>query len=522
MSMAACSSADGASGAADSEIQAGSPIVTTSAGAVRGAQASSGAVLAWKGVPFGASPTADLRWRPTQPVAPWQGVRDATKFGAKCMQPGDKGVEGDEDCLTVNVWKPASSEPGLPVMVFFYGGFNVTGSTADTLFNTEIYDGAHLAQGAHAVVVTANYRVGAMGFLAHDSLAASSGAGAASGPGNYGLYDQIEALRWVQKNAAAFGGDASRVTVFGQSAGAFDTCALVASPLAKGLFSRAAMHSGGCRAISRATGESSGKIVADRLGCSGAPDVAACLRSKPAKDVTSVVPMAEAAGGSFYWPIVDGAVLPKPPLQIISAGEHNHVPVILGSNRDEASLIVRQFAPDIIFTESAYEKAMAGFGPKITEDAIAAYPASSYLSPDVALQNALGDNVFICPTRRAARALTASQKEPVYRYEFTHSLHDLVLGLAGASHGFDLFFLFKNFVHLFPSAGEETLADTFAGYWGRFAATGDPNGAAAVRWAPYDATADSDLMLDETVAPGTGRRGPQCDFWDRVAAASGE
>jgi para-nitrobenzyl esterase len=510
---AGCASAPDATGDGAAAVST-SAIVSTTYGSISGVTASG--VTAFKGIPFAGTTGGDARWRAPQPATPWPGVRRAASFGPKCLQPGDdNGPVGDEDCLSVNVWTPVSAGAKVPVIVFFYGGFNVTGSTSDNVLGTQLYDGANLALGGKVVVVTANYRVGAMGFLSHASFATAE-----AGGGNYGLMDQIEALRWVQKNVGAFGGDPANVMVMGQSAGAFDTCELVASPAAKGLFARAGMNSGGCRALSRATGEHAAEKVATNLGCSG-DDAATCLRSKSPAELMNALPLAEAYAGTTYWPVVDGVILPKSPLDIINAGEHNKVPVLIGSNRDEATLIIRKFAPKVVDSQDALSANIgASYGP-LADQVIAAYPAASYSTPDLALQQLLADAAFTCPTRRAARAL-ATHGSSVYKFEFTHAIDDLLLHQYGASHGFELFYLFKNFVHWFPTSREKALADDLAGYWSRFAATGDPNGAGAVPWPTYDSAADSNLALDVQIQPEAGRETTQCDFWDSITPPSAE
>jgi para-nitrobenzyl esterase len=219
-------------------------VVATSFGAIRGT--SQGGVLTFKGVPYAAPPVGDLRWRNPAPHDCWTDARDANAFGNQCPQIRSASVVGDEDCLTLNVWAPqgAASNGALPVMFFLLGGGNVQGSTSEQLANgTYLYDGAVLAQKGNAVIVTANYRLGALGFLAHPALTADAGQ---TTHGNYGIMDQIAALQWVQQNISNFGGDPARVLLFGESAGANDTCILLASPLGAGLFSRALMESPIC------------------------------------------------------------------------------------------------------------------------------------------------------------------------------------------------------------------------------------------------------------------------------------
>src|SRR5579864_154212 len=255
-------------------------VVVTQSGAVQGTV--QGNILAFRGIPYAAPPTGNLRWRPPQASANWSGVRDATSFGNLCPQPdGNGGVQGDEDCLVLNIFVglPASAQ-ALPVMVFFHGGGNTAGDTHQSPF-----DLPPLAnQGV--IVVTVEYRLGALGFLALSQLTAEDGVSS----GNYGLMDQIAALTWVQQNIAAFGGDPTHVMMFGQSAGAGDTEALLTSPLAKGLFSAAGMESGAGHSaefVTLAQAEASDAAIISLLGCGSAADVLACLRGVPAATIVT-------------------------------------------------------------------------------------------------------------------------------------------------------------------------------------------------------------------------------------------
>lgn len=260
-----------------------------------------------------------------------------------------------------------------------------------------------------------------------------------------------------------------------------------------------------------------GRQIAARVGCADAGDVAACLRDVPAAKLTTAATAEESKGGSFFWPVAGGAVLPRPPLDVIRAGEHNRVPILLGSTTDEASIIIRFFDPDSLTSASALEAAIKkAFPGRRGEEATAVYRADAYASPKAAFQAALGDGAFTCPTRRAARAFLAGQTESVRRFEFAHALDDIFLRGAGASHGFDLFFLFENFVHVYPTPRERRLGKAIVGYWSRFAATGDPNGGEAPVWPTYDASTDASLMLQPEITTAASERTEACDFWDSL------
>jgi para-nitrobenzyl esterase len=357
------------------------------------------------------------------------------------------------------------------------------------------------------MVVTIQYRLGPLGFLAHDAL----------GPGNYGLEDQILALQWIRQNAAAFGGDATRLLLFGESAGALDTCALVASPRAAGLFSAALMQSGGCVADPLAEREAQGALLASDLGCDGSADVAACLRAATVDTVIMAgggEPVGGGIVGSGFGPTVDGAVLPVAPLDALTAGSHNHVPFVVGANADEAGSLG---VP--MMTEAQYEaRVRMIFGVALGNMVLAEYPAADYATPRQAFIQLATDAQFVCPARTICRAAEASQDEPVYRYFFTHALSGPA-GLQGAVHGLELFFVFQK-VGLVPtytaSADDLAVEATLLGYWTRFAAAGDPNGAGAPAWPAYQGAGDPYLELAATPMAGEGVRTAKCDFWDAL------
>lgn len=317
-------------------------LVVTERGPVRGVD--EGDTWSWKGIPYAAPPVGQLRWRPPEPPACWSGVLDADAFGPKCLQRGENGeVVGAEDCLTLNVWAPKGDAPegGWPVMVFVHGGGNVQGSSSETVpGGAPLYDGRFLAQREGVVVVTLNYRLGALGFLAHEALSAESSDG---GSGNYGLMDQIAALEWVRDNVAGFGGDPTRVMLFGESASGVDALALLASPLAEGLFRAVLVQSGGARGLPLDEAEAEGAERVAETSCGDAEDVLACLRDLDGSTIVETMPgvvgigeLELGAGSRVFGPVVDGRVLEQPPLQAVEAGAHHAVPFVVGTNLDEA------------------------------------------------------------------------------------------------------------------------------------------------------------------------------------------
>lgn len=511
-------------GAEDRDSGAVDPlVVTTPSGALRGTR--TGGTLTWKGIPYAAPPTGSLRWRPPEPALPWTGVRDASSFGPMCVQQSIEtgaAAGGSEDCLTLNVWAPtAAGRPasGWPVMVFIHGGGFTRGSSSDQMEGKYSYDGEALAERGPVVIVTLNYRVGALGFMAHAELAKES---PRSATGDYGNLDQVAALSWVQKNIAAFGGDPSGTLLFGHSAGAYSTCELVASPLGKGLFSRAIMHSGNCNVSPRARAEAQGDAVATALGCTDPTKVLSCLRGKTADEIAGAKAPTYTEEGSFNWgPTVDGYFLPEPPDRLFSAGKHNHVSLLMGVTALEFSTLWKTFfsAIPLPTTEMEYvDDVKRVFGPSLADTLIAHYPVSAYPTPAYAIAMMASDAWFVCPNRAYARLIASHQQEPVRRFFFSHVFDSGPARPLGAGHGFDLFYVLRLFPFSWwtPSDREVALSDAMMGYWTRFAKTGDPNGGAAPPWAPYDPAVDSFLDMDTPIKSGGGLRQSQCDFLDTV------
>jgi para-nitrobenzyl esterase len=479
---------------------------------------------AYFAIPYATPPVGDLRWQAPQPPACWTTPIAATTFGNVCVQldAATPTVDGDEDCLTMNVWAPsdADASSALPVLFFIHGGGNVQGSSAEQHGGAYTYDGAALAAQTHSVVVTSNYRLGPLGWLAHASFTDARGSS-----GNYGTLDQIAALSFVHRNIAAFGGDPAHVLLFGESAGAVNVCAVLTSPLSSGLYAAALMESGGCTAIATATTRAFADTFAQKAGCASG-DIAACLRGLDAKTLELVQP--ETAGivgpqGDFQ-PSVDGVVLTDTPMNVLLAGHHNHVPLVVGANEDETGQAVVQQYPAGM-TELQYKAAvlaMAGGDAQLGASILAQYPVADYGGdPRAAYIAVTSDSKFICTSRWVARSAATAQAEPVRRYFYRHHLDGTPVGAAakaaGAWHGQELGPLFRHLMvsGYTPSAGEGTLSDGMDSYWSRFAASGDPNGDGAVAWPVYDAN-DSLLQLDDVMSTAPGVRTAQCDFWDQT------
>jgi para-nitrobenzyl esterase len=482
------------------------------------------------GIPYAKPPTGALRFMPPEPAACWSGVIEATNYGNQCAQFAGV-VIGSEDCLNLNVWTPALPSPStqpLPVLVWDFGGGDLIGGTYFGL-GESFYDGQALANAQNAVVVVFNYRLGALGFLANPALAAANGQHTT---GNYGLQDALLALQWVQDNIASFGGDKTHVMLFGESAGAINTCALLASPLAHGLFSSALMESGNCAAETLTARYAYGTKLVDSLNCSHAPDVVACLQHAPmasivdnggidyvtaiGKEVFSAIDPKQIQQLPFG-PTVDSVVLDDVPLATIQAGKHNHVPFAVGTNAQEFDFITDPLA--ILGCSGITTVAKLMF-PTLYRQVLALYPCQrSPLASAREIGQGVTDSFFTCPSRRVARAAATTQTEPVYRYLWTHVTPYLgVLGTFGAFHGSEVPYVFRTFAGLFysPTPAEKALSDQMQRYWRNFAATGDPNGAGLPTWSQYEPTADNAVRLDIPIGSVSRFEAAQCDFWDTV------
>jgi para-nitrobenzyl esterase len=518
LALLACDDAPAPAPAADAGLAADaapSLEVATTAGPVVGH--ADGAVIAFLGVPYAAPPTGALRWRPPEAPAPWSTPRSAAGFGPACPQQAaerDRDLVQDEDCLTLNVWTPALAPAApLPVMVFVHGGGFRRGASSAAL-----YDGAALAAAGPVVVVSLNYRLGALGFLAHPALSAEDDRGVS---GNYGLLDQQAALRWVQDNVAGFGGDPDRVTFFGESAGAMSLCAQMVSPAAAGLFRRGIAQSGPCTVLATplrapdgaASAEGLGAALAATLGCAGAADAAACLRAVPAATVVAASQQAGEVGGARYQPNVDGVVLPEAPMSAIRAGRFTPLDAfIAGSNRDEATLFTAQRTME---TEEDFAAAVRGIVPDHVDDVLALYPPSDHASVKDAYNAFVTDLWFTCPTRALTR-MVAARGTRAYLYHFTRpTAAGAALGL-GVFHGSELAFVFGTFGDRSePSPGELAMSATMMGYWTRLASAGDPSGPGAVPWPARTASADHYLELGLVVRAGQDLHAVPCDAMER-------
>jgi para-nitrobenzyl esterase len=475
-------------------------------------------VRSFKGIPFAAPPVGELRWKAPQPVIAWEGIRKTDAFSPECPQaPYPQGSlfysppqKQSEDCLYLNVWTAAARNEKRPVMVWIHGGALTRGSGAN-----RAYDGTAYAKKG-VVLVTLNYRLGPLGYLAHPELTAES---PHQSSGNYGVLDQIAALKWVQKNIAAFGGDAGRVTIFGESAGSWSVNALVATPLAKGLFHRAIGESGGSFGPGvylkedRNRQTSAEKIGAAFAKAAGADSIKA-LRALPAEKIVEVF-TSDPEGRRFRTVVnVDGWVLPDEIRQIFARGKQNDVPVILGSNANEMTSLTSPAAvPKTI--EEFRKRVEPQYGEMIKEFD-AAYPVKTEDDIAGAYLGVLRDTTFTLHMRTWAR-LTSTGRSKAWLYYFSHVPPNPNSKYLGAYHAAEIVYVFNNLNRQNQALTETDtkLAEMMLNYWVNFATTGDPNGKGLPQWTPYQREAEPYLDFGGTVQLRNHLLKEQLDFLEQ-------
>ena len=524
VALAACRGEQPASEAPPVEVDAN--VVTTVAGPVRGETVNG--MRVFRGIPFAAPPVGGLRWQAPVPPTAWAEPRDALAFGTPCWQPRldgsfyDRGpIDRAEDCLYLNVWTRAEAGDAKPVMVWIHGGALQIGHG-----HLPMYDGGALTEQG-VVLVSINYRLGALGFLAHEELSAESPDGVS---GNYGILDQIAALAWVRDNIAAFGGDPGNVTILGESAGSWSVCYLYASPLTKGMVHRAIGQSGGCfsphpELANDSSAGQSGHAVGASLGEAMAATDLAGLRAIDAETLYAKIAEAQwTADGRIVY--VDGHVLPMQPSELVAAGNHNRIPVLLGSNSDEGTTLSMAVAD---LDEASYRSAVEQTWGDHAAEILEAYADDAAISPSTAQQQLLADQYFGWEMRTWARAHT-TQGDPAWLYSFTH-VPDLGgdYGTSlGAFHAAEIPYVFGNPTLGFGDSGtalatrDSDIAVTrlMTGYWTNFAKNGDPNGAGLPAWPLY--AVETDLALELAAMPReiTGLRKAKLDIMDRFYAAT--
>lgn len=465
----------------------GAPVVNAPSGQLTGM--TEGGLHVFKGIPYAVPPVGSLRWQPPQPLPRWQGVKTATAFGPECVQPRSRvksiytgaPVPMSEDCLTLNIWAPAHAH-NAPVFFWIYGGALWGGANRDP-----VYNGTRLAQQG-LVVVTINYRLGVLGWLAHPELSAESPLHIS---GNYGLLDQIQALEWVKRNIAAFGGDPSNVTIAGESAGGLSVMYLMASPEARGLFAKAIAESAYMISTPALRGRKFGQMSAEAEGLKFAAAFhganIARLRAISADKLTAMA----AATGFPPFGAVDGHILPGQLFDIFGKGEQAHVPILAGFNSGEIRSL-RMLAPPPPSSPDVYEKTIRAHYGDLADDFLKLYPATHMQESIWATTR---DALYGWTAERLVRQQTAIG-EPSYLYFFDHSYPAADKAGLHAFHGSELPYVFGTAdatPPLWPKIPntpvEQRLSDAMIAYWASFARTGRPDAAGGPDWPAYGKTA---------------------------------
>ncbi|QLG47352.1 carboxylesterase/lipase family protein [Natrinema halophilum] len=498
-----------------------SPKAMTESGPVSGVQV--GPTNVYKGIPYAKQPIDDRRWRPPEIPAEWDGILEATEYGPECVQSGglsqitggdSSGISGSEACLNLNVWTPvdATSDDPRPVMVWIHGGGYTTGNNR--------YDSRTLSAFGDVVVVAINYRLGPFGFFTHPDLLAENSRNV-----NQGYQDIRAALRWVQRNVRAFGGDPDNVTVFGESAGGNAVLTLMTDPETEGLFHRVICQSG--PAISdlstREEAAEAGVAIATELGCTGR-DAAGCLREKSPEAILNAGSSNSSGNGVLDGPlgvVVDGEVIVENPARRFFDGEFHDVPLLTGGNDDETQLFLLQ---DAVPTDDAYETAIRERYGELADAVLEAYPAEAYETPKKALIDATTDSAFLCRDRLVAQWIDENGGT-VYRYLFddtpTHPLVALpwFADDVGAYHAAELPYVFGRAVPEGEYAAgqigssDRLLSRRIRDYWTTFAETGNPNSDRRPAWPEFTASEQRQIRLTETeVIPQCGTK-DECVIW---------
>ena len=488
-------------------------------GTLEGAVSADGQVRAFKGIPFAAPPVGPLRWKAPQPVVPWSGVRKATEYGPRAMQGRvfsdmifrDAGPS--EDCLYLNLWMPAHpATPKLPVMVWIHGGGFVAGASSEPR-----QDGENLCKKG-VLVVSMNYRMGIFGFFAHPDLTKESGHEAS---GNYGLMDQVAALQWVKKNIAFFGGDPDNVTIFGESAGSFSVCALMASPTARGLFQRAIGESGAFFSGTLAlrprieAEESCVKFAKSGLGTASLEE----LRAKPAQEILDVTLKQRAS----FEPILDGYFFPTDVRSIFAAGQQSHVPLLAGWNRDEGNFR-GYFGNEAPSLDHFVDRARARFAGN-ADGFLKVFAATNDAQAKRAAQDYSCDQFIAFGTWKWIEMQLQTGQSPVYRYEFDQTLP--LPANAGpeaepvAPHASEIEFVFGalSSKQLPWRPEDHAVSDLMASYWSNFARTGNPNGPGLPAWPAYNNASSFAVMhLTAVSAAAPDEHRDRYEFLDHLGS----
>ena len=471
-------------------------LVKTDAGYVSGLEQDD--LKVYLGIPFAAPPTGELRWRPPAPVQPWDGVRQATAFAANPPQPPQTSPGQSEDCLYLNIWTPAkSADEKLPVMVFFYGGAfgQIEGSGRMSAFN-----GTTLAKEG-VILVTPAYRLGPLGFLTHPGLDNES---STNSSGNYGIMDQVAALQWVQRNIEAFGGDPSRVTIFGQSAGGESVLIHLVSPGSRGLFQQAIVESGPFWAHgptidnvhSKADAEEIGILYAKSLGYSG-PDAILRMRNVSADVLVNATPWPASSWQNTHTlkfePTIDGVLLPASVDELFLERSENPVPFLIGTNADDGGVLTA----NANMTVPEYVTLIRNYFGSGADAVLLSYPASSTEEVQQSLARIMTRYDFADSAKFAAGSM-ADLNPDTYLYRYSYNIPSLNMG---AFHGSETLLLFGSGPEL---NADPAVTNYMVDLWTRFAKTGNPNGGMNVTWPQYTREGDQYLDINSTLSVKTG------------------
>ncbi len=504
-------------------------VVTTEFGQIQGSN--NGAIKQFLGVPFAKPPVDELRWKAPENPDSWAGILNTTDFSPVCPQKkfeqGGTGdtIIGEEDCLYLNVWTPAIGVGTRPIMVFIHGGGNQQGSASEENGGAQMFFGKNISERGDAVVITIQYRLGPLGFLVHPGLDEESPTGTS---GNYAVLDQILALKWVKHNGHLFGGDTTKVMIFGESAGGINVGNLMSTSLANGLFDRACIQSAAPTVAQYSVVQSGGVDFVDTYISTGTNAQKITHMRNVSSDSIVMNETSPLAGGAVqlaWQPTIDNVVFTQTPQQQFESGTFNHVPLIIGSNSEESSLSAPQTVTPGMVTLLKNSVIPA---PMMAEGNVLYPSGSNNTEARESYVGILTDGQFTATTRRTARCISSNQTEPVYRYFFTHKHTVSMLEALGSYHGMELFYVFNTWEDATLGSGpffaeeDDSVQQNMLHYWVNFARNGDPNGAGLVNWPTYESVSDCYLEIKAT-PNGTqcGLRTDKSDFWDEAISYIG-
>ena len=496
--------------------------VKTAEGLVKGLEDEAVGVCVWKGIPYAEPPIGDLRFRATRPALPRSGTLEADEIGMSCPQEehftsGGKSVGFSEDCLNLNIWSPKKAGK-FPVMVWFHGGGFQQGSGG-----YDIYRGSFLAGEKEVVIVTINYRLGSLGFLTLPELKSEDPNASA---GNYGILDQIQALKWVRDNISGFGGDPNNVTIFGQSAGGMSVCAHLVSPLSQGLFQRAIIMSGPCDLFfTLDQGYEQGRTLLQTIGCPDqGPEAVKCIRSKTVDEIYIKSPNRLFALGVTCAPHIDGYVIPDQPMKLIKEGKYHQVPVMLGNLKEELKLYTMMISGTGLVLPGTITALMRKLIGDRVDEILTMYSYQDYRRPVDLFINVGNDLAFAGPAYQAAEAMSKNHPVYLYRVDWNDSLFPHKMG---AFHGLDVPLVYgtlntntamvKMMANKKVKERAKPLSDQMMTYYTNFARTGNPNSEGLPQWPAYDPQKKSRIILDTpiTISPLTDQEVKRFKYFEQ-------